>query len=150
MAQVAIQRTIRADPERVYRAWLDPDVMVRWFAPEAFRASRAEVDERVGGQLRVWHSDDEKEVGGGVGEIVELVPNERIVLRWWFGDPDEPVDPVLESRLTLTFEPAGDATLLTLTHDRLDGLAGANPEIADNVEGGWTEALESLRAELEK
>ena len=140
MTEVRFQRTIHARPERVYRAWLDPDVMQRWFAPAAFHVSRAEVDERVGGLLRVWHADD---------EITELVPNERIVLRWWFGDPDEPVDPAQESRLTLTFAPTGDDTVLTLTHDRLDDLAAAHPEIADNVEGGWSEALDSLRTELE-
>jgi len=33
---VRLQRTIPAPPERVYRAWLDPELMRRWFAPAAF------------------------------------------------------------------------------------------------------------------
>ena len=55
---VRLRRTIRAEPQRVYRAWLDPELMLRWFAPVQFRVARAEVDERPGGALRVWHTDD--------------------------------------------------------------------------------------------
>ncbi len=54
---VHVQRTIAAPPERVYRAWLDPPLMAGWFAPTGFTVRKAEVDERVGGRVRIWHAD---------------------------------------------------------------------------------------------
>src|SRR5215213_10179741 len=54
---VHVRRTIAAPPERVYRAWLDPELMAKWFAPAGFTVRKAEVDERVGGRLSIWHAD---------------------------------------------------------------------------------------------
>jgi len=151
MSEICVRRNIAAAPERVYRAWLEPAVMQRWFAPRGFKVARAEVDERVGGRLQIWHCDDEHDRGGAEAEIIELVPNRRIVLRWWFVGPDRAVEPGQETRLTVTFEPDGvGKTLVTVTHDRLDGLARALPEIAGGVHEGWSAALESLSTELEK
>src|ERR671920_745161 len=48
-AAVHVRRTIHSAPERVYRAWLDPQLMAEWFAPAGFTVRKAEVDERVGG-----------------------------------------------------------------------------------------------------
>ena len=86
---VHVRRTIPAAPDRVYRAWLDTQLMAKWFAPAGFTVRKAEVDERVGGRLSIWHADGEgNDVGGSESEIVELVPGERIVLHWQFVGPD--------------------------------------------------------------
>jgi len=53
-ASVRLRRTIFATPDRVYRAWFDPDLLRRWLAPPGFVVTRAEIDERVGGRWRVW------------------------------------------------------------------------------------------------
>jgi uncharacterized protein YndB with AHSA1/START domain len=148
MTAIRLQRTIPAPPERVYRAWLDPELMVRWMSPGDNRATRAEVDEHVGGHHRVWQTasgGNGYEVGGFENEFLELVPDERIVLKWRFVGPEREVDPALDSRLTITLRPApGDATELTLVHERLDGLAAAMPEVAANVETGWQLVLDQL------
>ena len=142
---VHVRRTIAAAPDRVYRAWLEPELMVRWFAPGAFTVRRAEVDERVGGRLSIWHMDGEgTDVGGSESEIVELVPGQRIVLEWQFVGPDRTTDPALATRLTVTFTPTPDGTQLDLTHERLDGLRDRHPDIADHVEPGWKSALDTL------
>ncbi|MGD9894499.1 MAG: SRPBCC domain-containing protein, partial [Dehalococcoidia bacterium] len=146
-----LQRTIPAPPERVYRAWLEPEIMHRWFAPAIFRVSKAEVDERVGGRFSVWHHDaDGNDVGGFEATIEELVPHERIVLVGQFVGPDRSTDPALASRLTLTFTPAPNGgTLLHLTHKHLGGLRAHAPEIADNVRVGWESALDALATALD-
>jgi uncharacterized protein YndB with AHSA1/START domain len=142
---VRVRRTIAASPDRVYRAWLDPQLIGRWFAPASFTVRKAEVDERVGGRLRIWHVDgDGNDVGGSESEIVELVPGERIVLDWQFVGPDRTTDPTLATRLTVTFTATGDGTQLELTHDRLDGLHDRYPQIADQVGPGWESALDAL------
>lgn len=141
---VKLQRTIPAPPHEVFRAWLESALLRQWMAP-GLDVKRAEVDARVGGHLRIWHVDGGSDVGGFEAEIVELVPNERIVFRWGFVGPERAVGPVYDSRLTITLELAkGDATTLTLLHERLDDLAAAMPRVAEGVEHGWALVLEKL------
>jgi uncharacterized protein YndB with AHSA1/START domain len=143
-AAVRLQRTIAAPPREVYRAWLEPALLRRWMAPGGLEVKRAELDARVGGHLRIWHADAGSDVGGFDCEIVELVPDERLVFRWGFVGPDR-AGPVYDSRLTIVLEAApGNATVLTLVHERLDVLAAALPDVAKNVEVGWSLALDKL------
>jgi uncharacterized protein YndB with AHSA1/START domain len=145
MTAVRLQRTIAAPRDRVYRAWLDPDLLARWMAPGALDVTRAEVDERVGGHFRIWHAGPEGDVGGFEAELLELVPGERIVFRWGFVGPDRLAGPTYDSLLTITLREAPDgATELTLVHERLDELAAALPDVADNVGRGWELALDKL------
>jgi uncharacterized protein YndB with AHSA1/START domain len=149
--EVRLERTIAAPPERVYRAWLDPALLARWMAPGPFDLTRAEVDERVGGHYRIWHTEHgaDHSSGGFEAEIIELVPAQRVVFRWGFVGPERMDGPVYDSRLTVMFAPApGDATLLTLVHERLGALATAMPEAAANVGAGWADVLTKLNAAL--
>src|SRR4051812_13840563 len=144
---VEVRRTIAATPDRVYRAWLDPQLMVRWFAPTSFTVRQAEGDERVGGRVRIWHADGAgNDVGGAEAEIVELIPGERIVLHWQFVGPDRITDPALTTRLTLTFTATPAGTQQDLIHDRLDGLRDRSPYIAERIGPGWESALDALVA----
>jgi uncharacterized protein YndB with AHSA1/START domain len=102
VTSVKLQRTIPASPARVYRAWLDPDLLLRWAAPVESEAVRVDVDERVGGHYRCWHVDTQgRDVGGFDCEILELVHDERIVLRWQFVGPDRRPLADASSRLTI-------------------------------------------------
>jgi uncharacterized protein YndB with AHSA1/START domain len=119
-------------------------------APGGLDVKRAEVDGRVGGHLRIWHADAGADVGGFECEIVELVPDERIVFRWGFVGPERAAGPVYDSLLTITLQAAqGNATTLTLLHERLDDLAAAIPHVADKVEVGWALVVEKLALSLE-
>jgi uncharacterized protein YndB with AHSA1/START domain len=151
MTAVRLQRTIPAPPERVYRAWLEPDLIRRWLAPAGLEVTGAEVDQRVGGHYRIWQAGSEGDVGGFECELLELVPTERIVLRWGFVGPDRLAGPTYDSLLTVTFEEAPDgATQLTLVHERLDDLRAALPDVADKVGVGWEMALDKLAALAEE
>src|SRR5215204_1717661 len=74
---VRIERIIAAPRERVYRAWLEPDLLRQWLAPGSLEMSRAEVEETAGGHFRIWHTSGGEPVGGFECELVELVPNAR-------------------------------------------------------------------------
>jgi uncharacterized protein YndB with AHSA1/START domain len=141
-----VQRTLPFPRERVYRAWLDPDTMVRWFVDPRFTDGRAEVDERVGGHYRIFQVDPEGDMtGGSENRIVELVPNERIVISWRFAGPNRQEDLSPETRLTVTFaEPRPGETELTVVHEQLDELAAAMPDVAGEVENGWNNTLDRL------
>jgi uncharacterized protein YndB with AHSA1/START domain len=147
---VTQQRTIPASPARVYRAWLDPALMLRWLAPVEYEAVRVEVDERVGGHYRCWHVDAHGEdVGGFECEIVELVPDERIVLRWDFVGPDRRPLADASLRLTVDLRPVPpDACELTLVHDRLDGLERRMPGMTDAARRGWSGTVVRLERTL--
>lgn len=82
-------------------------------------------------------------------ELLELVPNERIVFRWRFVGPERVADPAHDSRLAITFRDApGGATELTLVHECLDALHDAMPHVAENVGRGWEMALDKLGAAI--
>lgn len=143
---IHLERLIPAPPQRVYRAWLDPELVARWMNPGSMVVSRVEVDERVGGHYRIWHTDASgAELGGFDCQLAELVPAERIAFRWGFVGPERRDGPVFDSLMTITLSEApGGATHLTLVHERLDELAAALPEIAEKVGLGWDDTLTKL------
>ncbi len=140
MTSVKLQRTIPAPPATVYRAWLDPELIRRWAAPVGWEAVRVEVDERVGGHYRCGHVDAEgRAVGGFDCEILELVQDERIVLRWQFVSPDARPLAEASSRLTITLRPVPpNSCELTLVHDRL------SPDVTDSTRLGWSGTMTRL------
>ena len=88
---VRFHRVLRAPPERVYRAFLDPDAMAKWLPPHGFTGRVLSLDARVGGSYRMQFTN----LGSGAvhafgGEYVELVPGERIVHTDRFDDPNLP------------------------------------------------------------
>jgi uncharacterized protein YndB with AHSA1/START domain len=94
---------------------------------------------------RIWQNDAGAEIGGFECQLLELVPNQRIVFRWGFVGPERATGPAYDSRLTITVREApGGATALTLVHERLDALHAAMPDVADNVGLGWEMALDKL------
>lgn len=143
--QVRTQRTVPAPAHRVYRAWLDPQLVRRWMAPGSQKVIRAEIDERPGGAYRTWEADSDVIAGGFDSELLELVPDRRLVFRWGFIGPQRRQGPSFDTQLTVSFHPApSGATTVKLAHDRLDDLAAAMPEIAGNVGPGWDAVLGKL------
>jgi uncharacterized protein YndB with AHSA1/START domain len=148
-AVVRLQRVIPAPPHEVYRAWLDPDLLRRWLAPGEMRVTRIEVEERVGGTFRVWQGSGDHGLGGFECQIVELVPDERIVFDWGFVGPARTDGPMYDSRLTISFgATVGGDTDLTLVHEHLSALRADMPHVAEQVGPGWEDVLDTLTAAL--
>ncbi len=76
---IRLHRVLRATPERVYRAFIDPDAMVKWLPPNGFTGKVHHMDARVGGSYKMSFTNFTtcKSHSFG-GEYLELVPNERI------------------------------------------------------------------------
>jgi len=86
---VRLHRVFRAPPERVYRAFLDPDAMAKWLAPYGFTGRVHEQDAKVGGGYRMSFTN----FGTGSthsfgGTYIELTPHERIRYTDKFEDPN--------------------------------------------------------------
>ena len=88
---VQLQRVFRCPPERLYRAFLDPDAMVKWLPPYGFTGKIHRMDARVGGGYHMSFTN----FGTGhshsfSGTYVELTPGERIRYVNKFDDPNLP------------------------------------------------------------
>jgi uncharacterized protein YndB with AHSA1/START domain len=136
--------TLDVTPHDVYCAWLTPDLLRRWLGPGDITCTEAEVDERVGGRYRIFQADGDRPVGGYEAEILELVPDRRIVWRWGMAGPEREAGPIFDSLLTVTIEPDGDGARMTLTHERLEELFAAMPELADQFGPGWDDVLHKM------
>ncbi len=88
---VKLHRVFKAPPDRVYRAFLDPDAMVKWLPPHGFIGKMHSMDARVGGGYRMSFTN----FGTGKshsfgGTYLELVPSERLRYNDQFDDPNLP------------------------------------------------------------
>jgi len=88
---VQLHRVLRATPERVYRAFLEPDAVARWLPPYGFTCKVHHLDAKVGGTHRMsfrnFGTGHEHSFGG---EYQELVPFEKIRYSDQFDDPNLP------------------------------------------------------------
>ena len=83
------------------------------------------------------------------GELVELVPDERLVVRWEFVGPQRSDGPTFDSPLTITLVDGLDSsTVLALFHERLDVFWAATPEEADNAAAEWVMVMGKLEGML--
>ena len=133
---VQFNRVLRTTPERLYRAFIDPDAMVKWLPPNGFTAKVHHMDARVGGTYKMsftnFSSGKSHSFGG---EYLELVPHER--LRW----TDRFDDPNLPGKMTVTvslkkFSVGTEANIVQ------EGIPDVIPPDACTL--GWQESLALL------
>jgi len=88
---IRLHRVLRAKPEKVYRAFLDPDAMTKWLPPNGFTGKMYHLDPKVGGTFKMSFTNfsNGKSHSFG-GEYLELVPHERIRYTDRFDDPNLP------------------------------------------------------------
>ena len=138
---VDLRRTLAAPRERVFRAFLDPELLVRWMHPDELAVTHAEVDARVGGRHLVEHLDAEGARHAFESVIEELVPDERLVLAFTFCGPGGARE---DTRLTVTLRDAeGGGTELRLVQTLPGDAAAFDPP---SVDAGWTQVLARLAA----
>jgi uncharacterized protein YndB with AHSA1/START domain len=86
---VKLHRVLKAPPERVYKAFLDPDAMAKWLPPHGFTGKVHEMDARVGGRYKMSFTNFSTGASHSFGgEYLELKPNERIRNSDRFDDPN--------------------------------------------------------------
>ena len=136
---VQFHRVLRATPERVYRAFLDADAMVKWLPPHGFTGKVHHLDARVGGTYKMsftnFTSGRSHAFGG---EYLELAPHERI--RW----TDRFDDPNLAGEMTVMVS-LKPVSVGTEVHIVQEGIPDLIPPEACTL--GWQESL-TLLAQL--
>ena len=130
---VRLHRVLQAPAERIYRAFLDPEAMVKWLPPHGFTGKVDHVDARVGGTYRMsfknFSTGHSHSFGG---KYLELVPNQRIRHTDTFDDPNLPG----EMHTTITLKPVSVGTDVDIVQE---GIPSAIPAEACYL--GWQESL---------
>ena len=139
MSTIRLHRVLRAPPERIYKAFLDADAMVKWLPPHGFTGKVQHIEAKVGGTYRMsftnFSTGQSHSFGG---KYLELVPNELIRHTDAFDDPNLPG----EVQTTVSLKPVFCGTEVNITQE---GLPEAIPPEACYL--GWQESL-TLLAQL--
>jgi uncharacterized protein YndB with AHSA1/START domain len=136
---IRLHRVLHATPEKVYRAFLDADAMVKWLPPHGFTGKVHHLDAKVGGTYKMSFTNftTGKSHSFG-GEYLELTPHERIRHTDKFDDPALPG----EMRVTITLKQVSVGTELNVVQEEVPDVI---PPEACYL--GWQESL-TLLAEL--
>jgi len=136
---VRLHRVLRATPEKVYRAFLDPDAMAKWLPPNGFTGKVHHIDAKVGGDYKMSFTNfttGHSHAFGG--KYLELVPHERIRHTDKFDDPTLPG----EMQTTISLKKVSCGTEVNILQE---GIPEAIPPEACYL--GWQESL-TLLAQL--
>lgn len=137
-----VKRHIRAPPEVVYQAFLDPDILAAWMPPHGFVGRTHSLDARVGGKYRMSFMTATKSWSQSFGgTYLELEPHRKIV----HTDAFETDDPAVggEMRVTILFAPRGEGTDVEVTQEGIPApMAAGSPY-------GWSQSFEKLALLLE-
>lgn len=133
---VRIHRVLRTEPEKVYRAFLDPDAKAKWLPPNGFTGKVHELDAKVGGRYRMSFTNfTTGQTHSFGGTFVELTPHERIRYTDTFEDPNL----AGEIQVTITLKEVMCGTELNVVQE---GIPDAIP--AEMCYMGWQESLIQL------
>ncbi len=137
--KLVVRKRIGAPPEKVFDAWLDPQLLARFMVPcEGGRVAVAKTDAKVGGRFSIVMDTGEKQIPHA-GTYRAIEPHSRLVFTW-----ESPFSSA-DSTVTLSLAPAGEGgTDLELTQVRFADEASRDGHIA-----GWTYILDTLEAVME-
>jgi uncharacterized protein YndB with AHSA1/START domain len=136
-----LQRRYPVAPEKVWRAWTDPEAIKRWWGPGGNDpVSLAQLDVRVGGRFRIVFGGAQGNDHEVQGVYKEVVPNRKLVFTWTWPR----TTPERESLVTLLFKPDGGGTKLDFVHSQL-----FDESVRDGHQRGWSESLVKLEQFLQ-
>ena len=125
---------IASTPARVWKALTDGELTRQYWK------HTNESDWKPGSKWKHVADDGQRTVRL-VGQVVEVIPNRRLVLTW--AEPAAAADAAGHSRVAIDLETVGEMVRLTVTHDELQ------PEMAQKIAAGWLRVLSSLKSLLE-
>jgi len=133
---VRLHRVLSTSPEKVYRAFIEPDALAKWLPPDGFTATVHQVEARVGGSYRMsFRNFTTGQAHSFAGKYLELAPSER--LRY----TDQFEDPLLPGviQVTVTLKKVSVGTEVSILQE---GLPDAIPVEACYL--GWQQSLQNM------
>lgn len=152
-SDLVLTRTFDAPVEQVWKAWTEPERLMRWWGPKHFTSPVCKIDFRVGGKYLFCMRDPEGKDYWSTGVFREIVPMKKFVYTDSFADADGNVVPASyygmagyfpeELIVTVTFEDIGGKTRMTTITSGFP--EGDHRKLASQ---GWNESLDKLAASL--
>lgn len=131
-----IERVFKASPEKVFKAWTDPAILIRWWGPEGFETPECEMDVRTGGSWRTTMISPKGDGHTVSGIYREISPPTRLVMTWgWEQDGERGHETVIE----ITFEPVSSGTKMRLVQGIFE-----SQNARDMHSEGWNSTLNDL------
>ena len=136
---VTVTRDFDAPPERVFRAWTDPELIVRWLGPKDTPMRLQQWDARTGGSYRYTAERDGEVVASFYGSFHEVRPSLRLVQTFTFeGVPDG------VSMDIISFDDLGGGRTRVTCLSVLESIEGRDAMLASGMETGVIEGYEAL------
>jgi uncharacterized protein YndB with AHSA1/START domain len=135
---------IATTPEKVWQAFVDPEVMRQYWIGPTSECSRVNISDWKPGSRWEHRRTDDTHAVDIVGKVVESNPPRRLVYTW--ARPKDAEDDSKHSRVAIDIESQGDGLVrLTVTHDDLE----RDPQMLEGISGGWPAVLSNLKTLLE-
>ena len=136
---IRLHRVLRTTPEKLYRAFLEPDAIAKWIPPNGFTCKVSHMDAKVGGTYKMSFTNFTNGQSHSFGgKYLELVPGKRLKYTDKFDDPNMPGEMIT----TIDLKKVSCGTELTVVQE---GIPAAIP--SEMCYLGWQESL-SLLAKL--
>src|ERR1700689_1806539 len=133
---VRFHRVMTTKPDKVYRAFIEPDAVAKWLPPNGFTCTVQHLDPKVGGTFRMsFRNFTTGQSHSFGGEYLELTPNERLRYTDRFDDPNLPG----QMKVTVTLKKVAVGTDINIVQE---GVPDAIPVEACYL--GWQESLRNL------
>ena len=134
---IRLHRVLATTPEKLYRAFIEPDALAKWLPPRGFTCTVHHAETRVGGTYKMSFKNFTTGQGHSFGgTYVELIPGQIVRYTDRFDDPNLPG----EIRVTVTLTKVSVGTELTIVQDGIP-----DPIPAEACYLGWQDSLSQLR-----
>ncbi len=143
--ELILNRLIDATPDKVFRCWTDPELIVRWFTPPPYKTTRAEIDLRPGGRNDITMQSPDGQLIPNRGTYLEVIPNRKLVFTDAFTEGWAPKDGAPFMVAILTFEPESGKTRYIARVRHWTTEAHAQHQ-AMGFETGWGIAADQMEA----
>lgn len=131
---IVVEGYFPASPDRVFNAWTNPDIIVKWFGVEPNSLHSATVDLRLGGAWQFIKTKDDTKTVGFEGEYKEINLNEKLLFSWshviTHADGERDASPY--SQVEVKFSAKGKGTYVHLTHSTV-----RSEDARRGIGGGW-------------
>ena len=136
--ELELSRTFEANPEFVFKALTQPDLIKKWFGPHGYSCPVVDVDLSVGGNYHIEIKPPEGEIIklNGVYKVVD--PPKALEYTWQWDEPD-----AKETGVKVQFNPSGNCTEVLVEQGEF-----ANAESKEGHEQGWLASFERLQEVL--
>ena len=142
---IIVEGYFAATPARVFQAWTDPDIVMKWFGRAPNSLHSATIDLRQGGAWRFLKSSDVEKSVGFEGEYIDIEPGQRLVFTWShviaYASGKREATPY--SQVEVIFTAKGTGTDVRLVHSAVH-----SEEARRGFGGGWEIAFNTMSALL--